>query len=75
MRPAPFYWTALPGAHVFNSLDLAPYRPEAGARRWDTPETASLNLVAMEASLEFLLRVGVETVWRQNLERIRQISR
>ncbi len=62
MRPAPFYWTALPGAHVFNSLDLSPYRPEAGARRWDAPETASLNLVAMETSLEFLLRAGVETV-------------
>jgi cysteine desulfurase/selenocysteine lyase len=73
MRPAPFYWTALPGAHVFNSLDLSPYRPEGGARRWDTPETASLNLVAMETSLEFLLRVGVETVWRHNQERIRQI--
>jgi cysteine desulfurase/selenocysteine lyase len=73
MRPAPFYWTALPGAHVFNSLDLSPYRPEAGARRWDTPETASLNLVAMESSLEFLLKAGVETVWRHNQERIRQI--
>lgn len=73
MRPAPFYWTALPGAHVFNSLDLSPYRPEPGARRWDAPETASLNLAAMEASLEFLLRVGVETVWRHNGELIRQI--
>jgi cysteine desulfurase/selenocysteine lyase len=73
MRPAPFYWTALPGAHVFNSLDLAPYRPEAGARRWDTPETASLNLVAMEASLEFLLRAGIEAVWRHNKELIHQI--
>jgi cysteine desulfurase/selenocysteine lyase len=73
MRPAPFYWTALPGAHVFNSLDLSPYRPAAGARRWDTPETASLNLVAMEASLEFLVRVGVETVWRRNRGLIRRI--
>jgi cysteine desulfurase/selenocysteine lyase len=73
MQPAPFYWTALPGAHVFNSLHLSPYRPEAGARRWDTPETASLNLVAMEASLEFLLRAGVETVWQHNRERIHQI--
>jgi selenocysteine lyase/cysteine desulfurase len=73
MRPAPFYWSALPGARVFNSLDLSPYRPEPVARRWDAPETASLNLVALEASLEFLLGVGVETVWRQNGERIRQI--
>jgi cysteine desulfurase/selenocysteine lyase len=73
LLPAPFYWTALPGAHIFNSLDLSPYRPEPGARRWDAPETASLNLVALEASLEFLLRVGVETVWRQNNDCIRQI--
>jgi cysteine desulfurase/selenocysteine lyase len=73
MRPAPFYWTALPGAHEFNSLDLSPYRPGPGARRWDAPETASLNLVALEASLEFLLRAGVETVWRHNAALIRQL--
>lgn len=73
LRPAPFYWTALPGAHEFNSLDLSPYRPDPTARRWDTPETASLNLVAWEASLEFLLRVGVETVWRHNQERIGEL--
>lgn len=73
LRPAPFYWTALPGAHVFNSLDLSPYRPEPVARRWDAPETASLNLVAMESSLEFLVRVGVESVWRHNQGLTRQI--
>jgi selenocysteine lyase/cysteine desulfurase len=66
MRPAPFYWTALPGAREFGSLDLSPYRPGPDARRWDAPETASLNLVAWEASLAFLLRVGVETVWAHN---------
>lgn len=66
MRPAPFYWAALPGAREFHSLDLAPYRPAAGAHRWDTPETASLNLVAWEASLTFLLQVGVERVWEHN---------
>jgi selenocysteine lyase/cysteine desulfurase len=73
MRPAPFYWTALPGAHVFNSLDLSPYRPEPIARRWDAAETASLNLVALESSLEFLLRAGVGTVCQHNRETIRQI--
>ncbi len=73
MRPAPFYWTALPGAHVFNSLDLSPYRPEPAARRWDAPETASLNLVALEASLEFLVGAGVETVWQRNRETIRHL--
>jgi selenocysteine lyase/cysteine desulfurase len=35
-----------------------------GAMRWDAPETSSfLNLAPMEASLAFLLRVGVRTVW------------
>lgn len=73
MRPAPFYWTALPGALNPETLDLAPYRPEPSPRRWDAPETASLNLVAMEASLEFLLRAGVETVWRHNRRLIEQL--
>jgi cysteine desulfurase / selenocysteine lyase len=74
MRPAPFYWTALPRAHDFNSLkELAPYRPMPSARRWDAPETASLNLVAMAESLEFLLRAGVETVWQHNLRLIAQL--
>jgi cysteine desulfurase / selenocysteine lyase len=73
MRPAPFYWTALPGASEFNSLNLAPYHPAPSPRRWDAPETASTQLAATEASLEFLLRVGVETVWQHNRERIRQI--
>ncbi|HVB33004.1 MAG TPA: aminotransferase class V-fold PLP-dependent enzyme [Patescibacteria group bacterium] len=74
MRPAPFYWTALPHARAFESLDApAPYRPEPGPRRWDAPETASLNLVAMEASLEFLLRASVESVWQHNRRLIGQI--
>ncbi|HEV2388818.1 MAG TPA: aminotransferase class V-fold PLP-dependent enzyme [Candidatus Acidoferrales bacterium] len=73
MQPAPFYWTALPGAHEFNSLNLEPYRPDPSPRRWDAPETASLQLAAVEASLEFLLRVGVATIWQHNRERIRQI--
>jgi cysteine desulfurase/selenocysteine lyase len=73
MRPAPFYWTALPGAMNSNTLDLPPYRPEPSPRRWDAPETASLNLVAMEASLEFLLRAGVGTVWQHNCELIEQL--
>ena len=42
-------------------------KPAHGARRWDSPETASFfNLAAMEASLEFLLRVGVENIWTHN---------
>jgi selenocysteine lyase/cysteine desulfurase len=73
LGPAPFYWTALPGISIGASFDFPSYRAEASPRRWDAPETASLNLVAMEASLEFLLKVGVETVWQHNDRLIRQL--
>jgi selenocysteine lyase/cysteine desulfurase len=66
LRPAPFYWQALPGASHFASLAVGPYRPGPGARRWDAPETASASLAAMEASLEWILRVGAESVERHN---------
>jgi len=67
MRPAPFYWMALENAAQFHRLSLGEYKLAAGARRWDSPETASFfNLAAMDASLEFLLRVGVQQVWEHN---------
>jgi len=67
MRVGPFYWMALEGAAEFHTLSLHQWKLAPGARRWDSPETASFfNLAAMEASLEFLLRVGVETVWEHN---------
>jgi len=67
LRVAPFYWMAAEGAANFHSLPLAGMKPARGARRWDAPETASFfNLAAMEASLEFLLRVGAEKIWTHN---------
>jgi len=67
LRVAPFYWMAAEGAANFHSLPLAGMKPARGARRWDAPETASFfNLAAMEASLEFVLRVGVENIWAHN---------
>lgn len=70
MRPGPFYWKALPGAENFHSLHLDPSRAAplaAHARRWDAPETSSFfNLSALEASLELILRAGVEAVWQHN---------
>ena len=67
LRVGPFYWMALEGASEFHSLSFRQWKLARGARRWDSPETASFfNLAAMEASLEFLLRVGVETVWQHN---------
>src|ERR1700680_1612963 len=57
MRPGPFYWTAAEGANHFGSLVFSDPKAAAGARRWDSAETASyFNLAAMAVSLEFVLR-------------------
>jgi cysteine desulfurase / selenocysteine lyase len=67
LQAGPFYWTALEDVRNFESLAPDQYRLARGARRWDSPETASfLNLAALETSLDFLLRAGVETVWEHN---------
>jgi cysteine desulfurase/selenocysteine lyase len=64
MRVGPFYWMALEDAAQFHTLSTGVYKLAKGARRWDSPETASFtNLAAMDASLVLLLRVGVEEVW------------
>lgn len=74
MRKGPFYWMALEGAAEFHALGFRPPKLAPGARRWDSPETGSfLNLAAMEASVEFLLRVGVKTVWDHNRKLIDQL--
>jgi selenocysteine lyase/cysteine desulfurase len=67
MRPGPFYWMALEDAEKFHTLSTGVYKLAEGARRWDSPETASFtNLSAMDASLSLLLRIGVETVWEHS---------
>ena len=64
MRPGPFYWMALEHAARFHVLSSETWKPESGARRWDSPETGSFfNLAAMDASLDLLLRIGAATVW------------
>lgn len=71
MAPGPFYWMAMDGADRFHSLtgEGVKHVPVAAqARRWDVPETSSFfNLAAMEASLEFVVRTGPQTVWQHNL--------
>jgi selenocysteine lyase/cysteine desulfurase len=58
---------ALEGAREFHSLSFERLWLARGARRWDSPETASFfNLAAMAASLEYVLQVGVETVAEHN---------
>ena len=67
--PAPFYWMAVAGSDNFAKLNFADPKPADSAKRWDAPEWAShfnFNLVGLDASLEFVLRMGAETVERHN---------
>lgn len=65
MQPGPFYWMA--GAKAFHMLANPDLKPGAEARRWDAAETANFfNLAAMDVSLEFVLRMGAETVEAHN---------
>lgn len=74
MRPSPAYWMAIENAGEFHKLSGGEMRLTKEARRWDTPETGSFfNLAPMEASLEFLLRAGISTVWEHNRRLIAQI--
>lgn len=59
------YFMALEGARNFHALPLDDLRPAHGARRWDSPETANFtNLAAFDASLDLVLRIGVDAVER-----------
>jgi selenocysteine lyase/cysteine desulfurase len=74
LRPSPVYWMALEGAREFHDLPLENLRAVEGARRWDTPETASFsNLAAMDASLEFLLRITPAAVEERNRALIQEL--
>ena len=69
VRPCPFYWMALPGSENFAALNFEDPKPAHSAKRWDAPEWASyynLNLVAMDTSVEFVSRMGPETVFAHN---------
>jgi len=67
MRPGPFYWAAAEGAENFRSLAFENPKPVCGARRWDMAETSNyFNFAAMDASLQFVLQFGPETVEAHN---------
>ncbi|MGC1485126.1 MAG: aminotransferase class V-fold PLP-dependent enzyme [Candidatus Acidiferrum sp.] len=69
MRPGPFYWMAVAGSDNFASLNFDNPKPAAAAKRWDSAEPASyfnFNLVAMDVSADFVVRVGPETVAEHN---------
>lgn len=72
LQTGPLYWGALEGARNFSSLPDSKSRVSPGAQRWDAPETANfINLAALDASLDLLLRIGVEKI----AERIRALTR
>jgi cysteine desulfurase / selenocysteine lyase len=67
MRPGPFYWAAQEGAENFSSLSCENPKLVRGARRWDMAETSNyFNFAAMDASLQFVLQFGPETVEAHN---------
>jgi cysteine desulfurase/selenocysteine lyase len=66
--PGPFYWTAQ-GTDSFFKLNFVDPRPSANAKRWDAAEAATyfnFNLVAMDASVDFVSRVGPDLVLEHN---------
>jgi cysteine desulfurase / selenocysteine lyase len=74
LKPMPAYWTAIEGANNFSKLSGGEMMLKKEACRWDMPETANFfNLAPLQASLEFLARVGVTTVWDHNAELMKQI--
>jgi selenocysteine lyase/cysteine desulfurase len=69
VRPSPFYWMAVAGSDNFAALNFDDPKPSASAKRWDSPEWASyfnFNLVAMDASIDFVVRMGPELVAAHN---------
>jgi len=76
MRPGPFYWMAVAGSDNFSSLAFDDPKPAPAAKRWDTAEAASyfnFNLVAMDVSLDFVVRAGPDTVAAHNRKLIDQM--
>jgi len=73
LKPMPAYWTAIEGSNNFSKL-TGELKIRKDASRWDMPETASFfNLAPLQASLEFLERVGVKTVWDHNRDLMAQM--
>ncbi len=69
----PVYWQSLEGANKFHGLPLDGLRVRAGARRWDSPETASFtNLAAFDASLKLVTSIGTDRIYEHaaNLSRM-----
>src|SRR6267378_4466787 len=69
VRPGPFHWMAVEGSDNFAALNFEDPKPSVSAMRWDSAEWASyynFNLVAMDASVDFVVRTGPELVAAHN---------
>src|SRR5467141_35157 len=67
-RPGPFSWTSQ-ATDSFFALSYTDPKPSRSTKRWDSVEAATyfnFNLAAMDASVDFVLRVGPELVRQHN---------
>ena len=67
-RPGPFSWTSQ-ATDSFFELSFVDPKPSHSAKRWDSVEAATyfnFNLAAMDASVDFVLRVGPAFVREHN---------
>lgn len=68
MRPGPVPWMAQ-SADTFSTLNFVDPEPSHDAKHWDTAEAATsfnFNLAAMDASVDFVSRIGPEQVLEHN---------
>lgn len=68
VRPGPFYWTAQ-DTETFSALNFIDPTPSRNAKRWDAAEASTyfnLNLSAMDAAVDLVLRMGPELVREHN---------
>ncbi len=68
LRPGPFNWMAQ-GADSFSALNFVDPTPSGSADRWDAAEASTyfnFNLAAMDASVDFVLRLGPGFVREHN---------
>jgi selenocysteine lyase/cysteine desulfurase len=58
-------WMTVEGSEDFDALPIDSFTLPRAARIFDVPETPNfMNLYGAEASLEFVEKAGVETVWK-----------
>ena len=70
----PAYWMAAEGAENVSMLPGEGMELRPGARRWDTAETAGpIHLMALEASLDFLLQLGVAEAARHTKSIVQEV--